>query len=90
MRALRVLVVVMGVLIVVGMVAMVLVLSQRLSAPPPRMTPILLDEPAGTRIAGATLSGDQLVVQLQGGGPDRIVMLEPSTGRIIGQIGLAR
>ncbi len=49
---------------------------------------VLLDEPAGTRIAGIAAVGDRLAVQLQGGGADRVVLLDPHTGAVVGRIGL--
>ena len=39
--------------------------------------PVVLDEPVGTRIAGATAGTvDRLALQLQGGGPDRVVLID--------------
>jgi len=47
-----------------------------------------LGEPDGTRIAGVAAAGDRLAVQLQGGGPDRIVLVDPRSGAVVGRIGL--
>jgi hypothetical protein len=37
-----------------------------------------------------TLVGDRLVVQLAGGGADRLVFLDARTGAVVGRVGLAR
>ena len=69
MRALKVAVVVMGVLIVGGVIVLFTVLAQRMSSGSGPIASAVLDEPAGTRIAGTSTAPDRLVVQLQGGGP---------------------
>lgn len=92
MRGERVLLVVtvgMGVLIVAGVVALAVVIVQRGTAAPATAANVLLHEPAGTHIAGASLGPDRLAVQLNGGGPDRVVVLDLKTGRIAATIGLA-
>lgn len=90
MQALRVLVVVMGVMIVLGMVALGVLLARRVAAPPPAMATLSLDEPAGTQILSASLAGDTLAVTLRGGGPDRVVLLDARSGRVTGRIGLTK
>ena len=90
MRALKVAVVVMGVLIVGGVIVLFTVLAQRMSSGSGPIASAVLDEPAGTRIAGTSTAPDRLVVQLQGGGPDRVVVLDTKTGRVLGRVGLAR
>lgn len=99
LRALRVAVVVMGVLIVLGIIGLVAAVSLRsapgrtakVAAPAPNvaLTDIALDEPPGTHIAGVSVGADQVAVQLQGGGPDRVVVLDPRTGGILRRIRLA-
>ena len=82
MRFLKVLTIGMGVLIVVATTVLVVVIARRIGgarAPPPSVA-VLLDEPAGTRIAAIAAVGDRLAVQLQGGGADRVVLLDPRTG----------
>lgn len=120
MRALKVLVVVMGVLIIVGTATLIAVIAHRMAAPaagpgahgttasadtavpsaappavpsatPPAAAPVapfarLLDEPDGTRISGMTAAGDRLAVALQGGGPDRIVLIDPRDGHVAGRL----
>jgi hypothetical protein len=90
MQALRVLVVVMGVMIVLGMVALGVLLARRVAAPPPAMATLTLDEPAGTQILSANHSGDTVALTLRGGGPDRVVMIDARSGRVTGRIALAK
>jgi hypothetical protein len=103
MRALKIATIAMGVLIVVGTAALVIVVVHRMTAPTqtaavaPAGGPAwrsavaaVLDEPAGTRIAGITAVRDRLAVQLEGGGADRVVLIDPATGTVAGRISLAR
>jgi hypothetical protein len=99
MRALKIATIVMGVLIVVGTTALIVVVVRRMSAP---ANPVaiaapwaasvaaVLDEPAGTRIAGVAAVRDRLAVLLEGGGVDRVVLVDPATGAVAGRISLAR
>ncbi len=92
MRALKTAVVVMGVLIAAGVATVVVTIVQRtagLSAPPVSQ-PALLAEPDGTRIASVAVGGDRLALHLQGGGPDRVVLLDARTGQVLLRAGLAR
>jgi hypothetical protein len=57
------------------------------SLPAPIAT--VLDEPTGTRITGIAALHERLAVQLQGGGADRVVLLDPGTGAVIGRVSLA-
>ncbi len=89
MRALKVLTILMGVLIVGGTAVLGVVLARRMGGgPPPAPVSVLLDEPSGTRIAGIAGAGDRLAVQLQGGGPDRLVLIDPHSGAATGRVGL--
>jgi hypothetical protein len=104
MRALKIATIVMGVLIVTGTTGLIVVISHRLSAPAgmsivpstalgatvPASVTAVLDEPAGTRIAGIVAVRDRLAVQLQGGGVDRVVLIDPATGGVTGRISLER
>jgi uncharacterized membrane protein len=101
MRALKIAVIVMGVLIVLGTIGLVIGIARRASAPamPPSMPPLaalpasvsaLLDEPEGTHIVAIAALRDRLAIQLQGGGADRVVLIDPLTGTIAGRIALAR
>ncbi len=91
MRALKVLTIVMGVLIIVATLALGVLIARRLGASGASShLAAVLDEPAGTRIAGIAALQDRLAVQLQGGGPDRVLLIDPRTGARMGSIGLAR
>ena len=103
MRALKIATIVMGVLIVVGTMALVIGVARRASTPVvpvaglvpgaatwPASLAAVLDEPAGTRIAGIVAVRDRLAVQLQGGGVDRVVLIDPATGAVAGRISLSR
>jgi hypothetical protein len=89
MRALKILVVVMAVMIVAGVVVLGVTVSSRMGTPKPA-PPALLDEPAGTRIAQISAAGDRVVLLLQGGGPDRVVALDLRTGLVLAHAGLQR
>jgi Family of unknown function (DUF6476) len=90
MRFLKVITIAMAVLIVVGTTVLLVVIARRLSGGTVATAPIaaVLDEPAGTRIAGIAATGDRLAVQLQGGGSDRVLLLDPRTGAVVGRVGL--
>ena len=92
MRALQVAVVVMGVLIVAGVATIVVTIVQRAvgSSAPAATQQALLGEPEGTRIAAISAATDRLAVQLQGGGPDRVVVLDTRTGRVLLRAALAK
>ncbi|HEX2939780.1 MAG TPA: hypothetical protein VHO91_01955 [Rhodopila sp.] len=94
MRALKIATIVMGVLIVAGTMALVIAVARRSAAPMaaklPASVSATLEEPAGTRIAGIAAVQDRLAVQLQGGGADRVVLVDPRTGAVAGRISLAQ
>ncbi len=87
MRALKIATIAMGVLLVAGTASLAVLIAQRLTGAG-RAAPFAatLDEPAGTRIAGIATLRDRLAIQLQGGGPDRILLLDPRTGGTTGSI----
>jgi hypothetical protein len=97
MRWLVAAVAVMGVLILAATGVLVATLVARFHVPghpvassSPVPAAITLDEPAGTRIAGVSALGDRLVLALHGGGPDRVVVIDPARGRAAFRVGLAR
>jgi hypothetical protein len=100
MRALKIATIVMGVLIVAGTTGLIVVIAHRMSGraavsasvagTSPASVAAVLDEPAGTHIAGIAAAGDRLAVQLQGGGLDRVVLIDPASGAVTGRISLAR
>jgi hypothetical protein len=91
MRFLKVLTIGMGVLIVVATTVLVVLIARRLSGGPvvsPGSLAVMLDEPAGTRMVGIAAVGDRLAVALQGGGLDRVLLIDPRTGAVVGRVGL--
>jgi hypothetical protein len=96
MRALKIMVVVMAVLIVLGTTGLVTAIARRWSAPVapvtqlPAWVSVALDEPVGTHIVGIAAVRDRLAVQLQGGGTDRVVLIDPATGAEAGRVSLSR
>lgn len=101
MRGLMAAVIGMGILIVAGVTVLVVVMVQRMSAPPPVNASVvetvpggtsarLEDEPVGTHIAAIALAADRLALQLVGGGPDRVVVVDARSGRVLARTGLAR
>ena len=102
MRALKVLVVVMAVMIVAGVIVLGVTIYRRVTNPHPTATvasamtadvpiklPATLDEPQGTSIVQATASGDRIVLLLHGGGPDRVLVLDAHDGSVTARTSLA-
>jgi hypothetical protein len=94
MRALKAATIIMGVLILAGTAVLIATIVKRASAPAPVASAaapfaVKLEEPAGTRITGVTAPGDLLALALAGGGPDRVVLLDPRSGRVAGRIAIA-
>ena len=87
MGALKVAVVVMGVLIVGGTVTLGVLLASRMSSQSGPMASVL-DEPPGTAIVGTSMAQDRLTLLLHGGGPDRTVIIDTRNGRVAGRVGL--
>jgi hypothetical protein len=94
MRALKIAVVGMGALIVLGTITLAVLIARRSTTAPEAAlsasVSVALDEPEGTRIAAIAALRDRLAVQLQGGGADRVVLIDPLTGTIAGRITLKR
>lgn len=91
MQALKIAVIVMGVLIVGGTTALVVLLARRLAAPLPIRSASVasLDEPAGSRITAMVRVENGLALALSGGGEaDRVVVIDPATGRVVRRIGI--
>ena len=94
-RALKALVVGMGVLIVAGTVALVAVVVQRAGgiggggAGAARLVDLALDQPEGSRIAGiAAAEGGALGVWVARPDGDRVLLVDPRRGRVAGEIRL--
>ncbi len=79
----------MAVLIVAGVTVIVVTIVRRASAPAVVTGEVLLREPLGTRIVGASASGDRVVIQFSSGGSDRIAVLDARDGRVLLRVGLA-
>jgi hypothetical protein len=90
MRALKALTILMGVLILGGTAVLGVVLARRMGTGAAAPVAVVLDGPACTRIAGIAASGDRLAVHLQGGGPDRLVLIDPHSGATTARVALAR
>jgi hypothetical protein len=88
MRVVKIATVVMGVLILLGTAGLVVAMLMRRPPPPaiPASLAVVLDEPAETHIAGVAAVQDRLAVLLQGGGADRVVLVDPRTGVVAGRI----
>ncbi len=89
MRGLMAAVIGMGVLIVAGVAVLVVTVVHRLGSQPV-LAAQSLDEPVGTHLQQIAPAGDRLAILLTGGGPDRVVLLDPRTGAVTGHIGLTR
>jgi hypothetical protein len=89
MRALVALTVAMGILIVGGTSVLGVLIFRRLSVPASALPELSLDEPLGTRIAEIAAFGERLALRLEGGGPDRVLLIDPARARVIGHIVLA-
>ena len=77
-------------LILAGLVVVVATVAHRLSAPAATAVgTVWLGEPAGTRVAALVPAGDRLAVLLQGGGADRIVLVDPQDGSRLGTVSVA-
>ncbi len=101
-RAMLVLVIAMGVLILAGTATLIGVVVHRLAAghrPVPIAGPVLgaapgvaalHQEPPGTRITAMTRQSDTLLaIALSGGGPDRVLVWDLAAARSVTEITLA-
>jgi hypothetical protein len=84
-KVLRIVVAGLGVVLVLMMAALVVGLARRGAPKPVLAADAVLSEPAGTHIAGISAVGGDVAVQLQGGGPDRVVLLNPQ-GRVTARV----
>ncbi len=88
MRALKVLVVGMGVLIVAGTVTLVVLLVQRAGGGRGGEVAARasLDLPAGTQIVSVAGAGERFAVHVRGPGGDWVVLVDSRTGRPVGEL----
>lgn len=89
MRALKILMAVMGLLIIAGIAVLGITISQRMSVPKLTASAVL-DEPAGTHITQISASSDRLSLLLQGGGPDRLIVMDLAKGQVVLRSTLSR
>jgi hypothetical protein len=85
MQALKALVIGMGVLIVAGTVTLVVLIIQR-AGPTGRAADVALELPAGNRIMGIAGMERRLAVWVEGPEGARVLLLDPETGRRVGEI----
>jgi uncharacterized ion transporter superfamily protein YfcC len=94
MRAIKIATIAMGVLIVLGTTVILVTIVKRMTSGPPGLPEkafaAIFDEPAGTSIAGVASVRDRLAIQLHGGGTDRVLLIDPASGAVVGRVSLAR
>jgi hypothetical protein len=97
MRALKALVIGMGVLLIAGVVTLVVVIAGRIAAKSPASPPAAavprgfgqaaVEIPEGAWVVSTSAVGDRLVVHLSLlDGTPRLLVLDPGTGRVLGTI----
>ncbi len=94
MRGLKILVIVMGVMLVVGSAALVLVIAARLSPPRSSLTPTIaaapIGLPTGARIETMSVGGDRLVLAvLLPDGNRQLLVIDLASGRQVMAIPLS-
>jgi hypothetical protein len=99
MKALKALVIGMGVMIIAGLGLVVFGLYRTNHAPSGSApTPTAksgyfsteLPVPAGTKLDQMTAAGDRVILHITDGDTDRILILDPQSGQITGSISLVR
>ncbi len=102
MRALKVIVIVMGLLLVAGVVALGFAVQYRMNHPrqPPAVAgpaigpagaanALTLDLPQGAKVVGAEASGDRLVVRVElAGGGQELIIVNLATGAPVATVTL--
>jgi len=94
MRALKTLVVVMGVMLVIGFVALIVAIAERVSKKEPlraaapaaeqAFTAAPIELPSGAHIESMSAGTDRLVLDLAlAGGEHRLLVIDMATGRIL-------
>jgi hypothetical protein len=91
-RPLLIAVIAMGVLILlVTTVVIVKLVKDVVTAPASvTLTTTMLHQPAGSHIVTITTVGGRLGVLVEGGGPDRVLFVDPDSGRVAGQMMLGQ
>jgi hypothetical protein len=85
-RALTILVAVMGVMIVAGTVALAVVIVQRVGGGEAPALAGSLGQPEGSRIGGIASAEGRVAVWVQRPDGDRVLLLDPRTGRVAGEV----
>jgi len=89
MRGLKILVIGMGVVIVLGTITLAALIVRRLSTAAPAEGAAIsvgLGQPPGTRILGIAATQDRLAVHVGHEGSERVLLLDPRTGRVSGEV----
>lgn len=89
MRALKILVVVLGVMLVLGTVALVVAVVNRVNHPQavPSIAASEIDLPAGARVSGSETSGDRLVVRVAlPDGAEELLIFNLTTGARVASV----
>lgn len=93
MRALKLLVIGMGVVLVLGTIALIVAIANRIEHP--RASPATptastaIDLPAGAKVSATEVSGDRLVVQLAlSGGGEELLIFNLATGAQVANVTL--
>lgn len=96
MKAIKGLVIFMGVLLLVGLGLLGYGMSAKVRKPESR--PVVAEArfgavevplPAGSRVEQMVVAGERVVLRVVGGGPERLVVLDPAAGRVAGSFTLA-
>jgi hypothetical protein len=93
-RAIKIAAIAMGVLIILlTTVILVTIVKRTVTGAPHAAGPAyaaVLDEPPGSAILGVAQMQDKMALQLHGGGADRVVLIDPASGAVVGRILLSR
>jgi hypothetical protein len=76
----------MGVLIVLGTLALALVIVQRVNAAGEEIGPRGLGQPAGTRIVSVTAAEGRIAVLVARPDGERVLLVDPRRGRVVGEL----
>ncbi len=93
-KAKPLLIVVIGMAVLIFLVTTVVVvklIKDFATSPSPVITTVAtLRQPLGSHIVTMTTIGSRLGVLITGGGPDRVLLVDPANGRITGQLSLGQ
>jgi hypothetical protein len=96
MRALKLLIIIMGIALIAGTALLVGVVVERARQPRPEATAprrgfdrVALDLPAGAHLTGTELAGDRLLLRLSlTDGGEELILLDARTGQRLGTVAL--